>query len=57
MKDDPKLPAYVRFRNNTRYSVEIIWLNVNDEEETYGILPPNKFVDVNTYSTHPWIFR
>lgn len=57
MNNDPRLPAFIRFKNNTCCSVEIIWLNVNNKEETYGILPPNKFLDVNTYSTHPWIFR
>lgn len=65
--------AFVRFINNTRYSVEIIWINVctkdkikvhskdepevHDEEKPYGILAPDSYLDVNTYSSHPWIFR
>jgi len=50
-------PAYVRFQNNTCYSVEVNWMNFHDKEQTYCILDPNKFVDVNTFSTHSWIFR
>lgn len=57
--------AFVRFINNTRYSVEIIWINVctkdklevRNEEKPYGILAPDSYLDVNTYSSHPWIFR
>lgn len=49
--------AFIRFKNNTCYSIEIIWINFENEENTYGILAPNKFLDVNTYSTHSWIFR
>lgn len=50
-------PAYIRFKNNTSHDVEVIWINFNNIEKIYCILPPNKFVDVNTYSTHPWVFR
>lgn len=50
-------PAYVRFQNNTCYSIEVNWINFHNNEQTYCILDPNKFVDVNTFSTHSWIFR
>jgi len=50
-------PAFIRFKNNTHYDVEIIWINVNNKEKIYNILSPNNFLDVNTYSTHPWIFK
>jgi len=50
-------PAFIRFKNNTRYNVEIIWMDFKNTERTYGILAPTKFLDVNTYSTHLWIFR
>lgn len=52
-----KLPAYIRFKNNTSFSVEIIWINHDNKEKPFGVLAPNKFLDVNTYSTHPWIFK
>ncbi|XP_025194778.1 protein Vhl isoform X2 [Melanaphis sacchari] len=50
-------PAYVRFQNNTCYSVEVNWINFCNNEQPYCILDPNKFVDVNTFSTHTWVFR
>lgn len=50
-------PAFIRFKNNTHYIVEIIWINVDNKEKTYNFLAPKEFLDVNTYSTHPWIFR
>lgn len=50
-------PAFVRFQNNTCYSVEILWIHINKTEKSYGVLPPKAFLDVNTYTTHPWIFR
>lgn len=50
-------PAYIRFQNNTCYSVEVNWINYENKEQTYCILNPSKYVDVNTFSTHSWIFR
>lgn len=52
-----KQPAYVRFQNNTCYSIEVNWIDFQNKEMTYSILDPNKFIDVNTFSTHSWIFR
>lgn len=49
--------AFIRFKNNTQYSVEVIWMNVDNTEETYSVLAPQTFLDVNTYSIHSWIFR
>lgn len=56
-RDASRQPAFVRFKNKTCYNVEIIWINTNNVEETYTFLAPDHFLDVNTYSTHPWIFR
>lgn len=50
-------PAYIRFKNNTSYDVEVIWINFDNIEKIYCVLSPNNFLDVNTYSTHPWMFR
>lgn len=49
--------AYVRIENNTCYKIEVNWIKFENKEITYCILDPNKFVDVNTFSTHKWIFR
>ncbi|XP_050428780.1 protein Vhl [Adelges cooleyi] len=50
-------PAYIRFKNDTHYDVEVVWINFHKKEKPYCILPPGQFLDVNTYATHPWIFR
>jgi len=55
--NNQRQPAFIRFKNNTHYVVEIIWINVDNKEKTYNFLAPKEFLDVNTYSTHPWIFR
>lgn len=48
-------PAYIRFKNTTKFHVEINW--IDKIEKQFGVLPPNQFLDVNTYSSHPWVFR
>ncbi|XP_050533479.1 von Hippel-Lindau tumor suppressor homolog [Daktulosphaira vitifoliae] len=55
--DNNRQPAYVRFKNGTCYDIEVIWINFHKKEKSYCILPSEKFLDVNTYATHPWIFR
>lgn len=57
LSNTQRQPAFIRFKNNTCYDVEIIWINIDNKEKTYNFLAPEHFIDVNTYSTHPWIFR
>lgn len=49
--------AFIRFKNNTCFCVEIMWINSDNKEKPFGILAPNKFLDINTFAKHPWIFR
>uniref|UniRef100_T1J7I0 von Hippel-Lindau disease tumour suppressor beta domain-containing protein n=1 Tax=Strigamia maritima TaxID=126957 RepID=T1J7I0_STRMM len=48
-----RLKAFVRFLNKTNRDVDVIWLNYEGQRT----LHPEQFLDVNTYVTHPWIFR
>lgn len=50
-------PSFLRFKNLTFCNVEVIWNDPKGNDRSYGILPPNKFLDINTFSTHTWIFK
>ncbi|KAG0710922.1 von Hippel-Lindau disease tumor suppressor [Chionoecetes opilio] len=49
--------SYVRFINRTQRSVHVFWVNFAGENQLYKTLPPAGEYDVNTYVTHPWVFR
>ncbi|KAG8232842.1 hypothetical protein J437_LFUL012646 [Ladona fulva] len=49
--------AYVRFRNITVRKVDVIWLNYEGSQVKYRTLKPGEFFDVNTFLSHPWLFR
>ena len=41
-------------------NVKVIWVNYDGKEDTTGdnkILQPRNSYSINTYTTHPWIFR
>ena len=48
--------SFVRFRNVTHRTVEVIWINYEGIRVKYKTLQPDEFFDVNTYVAHPWIF-
>lgn len=48
--------SFVRFHNNTRRQVDVVWINYEGQHVKYKTLSPGGFVDVNTYVTHPWLF-
>lgn len=47
----------VIFSNSSHRSVGVFWLNYEGEEHRYFVIEPRQFRDMNTYVTHPWIFR
>ncbi|KAJ6224042.1 hypothetical protein RDWZM_002587 [Blomia tropicalis] len=38
-------------------SVDVIWVDYNGEESKYVTLKPRTTFVLNTFATHPWIFR
>lgn len=49
--------SYVRFYNRTNRNVEIYWLDFKGQRVKYSTLKPLHSVNINTFVTHPWIFR
>lgn len=47
----------VIFSNSSHRPVVIFWLNYDGEEQRYFVIEPRQFRDINTFVTHPWIFR
>ena len=43
------------FKNNTKHSVNVLWINYEGAREFYRRLPPGKQYVQPTYRTHPWV--
>lgn len=63
MEGDPKLKSehaeirsFVLFKNVTKRTVDIYWVNYSSKFVHYSELAPDAQVPVNTYVTHPWVF-
>lgn len=50
-------PSQVRFINNSRCSISIYWIDYDGKTQLYKKLEPYQFFNLNTYTTHPWIFK
>ncbi|XP_018027900.1 von Hippel-Lindau disease tumor suppressor [Hyalella azteca] len=51
------LPSFVTFQNRTERPVDVYWVNFAGKSVLYKTLPAQSKLSVNTYETHPWIFR
>lgn len=45
------------FINNTQRMVGVFWMDYNGYQVHYRTLRPGMGIEVDTYLTHPWIFR
>lgn len=52
-----RIKSYVLFRNCTERAVDVIWIGYQGEPVWYGTLNPTNIKMVNTFATHPWMFR
>ena len=46
----------VSFVNNFSGPVEIVWLNYEGQQVSYGIIEPNQVWKQQTMINHPWVF-
>ncbi|XP_043093040.1 von Hippel-Lindau-like protein [Puntigrus tetrazona] len=49
--------TYITFINNANRKAEALWLNFEGEPESYGVIEPGSSHRMQTFLTHPWIFR
>jgi von Hippel-Lindau disease tumor supressor len=49
--------VHLRFINATSQSVDIFWINYEGQALYYKTLKKSEYVDLNTYCTHPWVFK
>ncbi|XP_018585381.1 von Hippel-Lindau-like protein [Scleropages formosus] len=50
-------PTYVDFVNESRRPARAWWLNFCGRPVSYGDIEPGGSMKMNTFLTHPWIFR
>uniref|UniRef100_A0A182SSA9 von Hippel-Lindau disease tumour suppressor beta domain-containing protein n=1 Tax=Anopheles maculatus TaxID=74869 RepID=A0A182SSA9_9DIPT len=49
--------SFVLFRNTTGRVVDVFWVNYSSQLIHYTTLQPGAECMVNTYVTHPWVFK
>lgn len=50
-------PARILIKNVTQRPVDILWINYEAKLIRYRLLRSGDEVQINTFKTHPWIFR
>ncbi|XP_007259802.4 von Hippel-Lindau-like protein [Astyanax mexicanus] len=50
-------PSFVSFQNRCSCRAEAWWLDFAGAPVSYGEISPGQWLRMNTYQTHPWIFR
>lgn len=50
-------PARLILSNRTGRYIDILWINYAAKLQKYGSIRSGGEVGINTYKTHPWIFR
>ncbi|XP_073694149.1 von Hippel-Lindau-like protein [Garra rufa] len=50
-------PTFISFINRSSRDAEAWWLNFEGKPTSYGKIKPMTSLKMNTYLTHPWIFR
>ena len=48
--------SFVRFHNKSVWKVDTIWINYEGHHIKYKTLLPGTSYNINTFSTHPWLF-
>ncbi|TRY57526.1 hypothetical protein DNTS_023479 [Danionella cerebrum] len=50
-------PTYMSFVNKSGRTAEAWWLNFSGSPVSYGDIQPGQAMQMNTFQTHPWMFR
>lgn len=54
---DSNDPAKLLLLNRTKRYIDILWINYAAKLQKFGSLRSGQEIELNTYKTHPWIFR
>jgi von Hippel-Lindau disease tumor supressor len=54
---DSEVRAFVLFENKTTRIICVFWVNHNGRLVLYKSLLPNMTCSINTYISHPWVFK
>lgn len=49
--------SYARFINRTQRNVDVLWVDFQGNHRRYKVLAPGEIYKINTFVTHPWVFR
>lgn len=49
--------AFVALKNLTQHHVDVFWINYESALIYYATMGPNGRLALDTYDTHPWVFR
>jgi von Hippel-Lindau disease tumor supressor len=49
--------ALVTFESKTLRNIDVFWMDYNGDRVKYTTIGPNVTFFIQTYETHPWIFR
>uniref|UniRef100_A0A182N4V2 von Hippel-Lindau disease tumour suppressor beta domain-containing protein n=1 Tax=Anopheles dirus TaxID=7168 RepID=A0A182N4V2_9DIPT len=52
-----EIRSFVLFRNTTERAVDVYWVNYSSKLIHYTTMQPRAECMVNTYVTHPWVFK
>ena len=50
-------PVRLLFQNNLNVDSEAIWFDFKGNAKSFGIIKAGKNMIINTFSTHPWLFK
>lgn len=51
------LPAFIMLINNTHRPIKIYWIGYRSELVLYGVIKADDRLSMDTYNTHPWVFK
>lgn len=51
------LHSFIVLINTTHRPIKIFWIGYRSELVLYGVIKPDARVSMDTYQTHPWVFK
>ncbi|MFT3776572.1 MAG: hypothetical protein QM820_65365 [Minicystis sp.] len=55
--ENSRVPVDIKFVNRRPASVNVLWVDFQGVEKSYGVLQPGGEMPMHTYVRHLWVFR